>query len=398
VHPKKYDAIISEPSNPWIAGIGNLFTEEFFNLCKDRLEPGGVLAQWFHTYDVDDSVFTLVLRTLSASFPHVAVWAPTDLDVILVASAEPIRPDLDGMLRKWSDPDVAAEFRRIEMHSLPSMLSTQLTGGGVPAGAGAVNSEKRPLLEFLAPISFFTHARVEYTAKIDRRDVAGDTTLLISKFRQRFGERAGDYLDIARYQWKSADDDYTKTIEALQASLRLSPDDTDALALYATVAAATNQTEARIGALQRLAALRPNDPAYAAAFAVEYFAWKQSTGAPLEGPEIENALRLMRRCVALSEGRDERFLIRLAEMLTITGKNGEAAEMYAAALDFRKNHEPQETNVTNAELLSRTASACLAAGRRGDAGRWIDRLAAEYPDAADLPVLRQQLTDKKEPD
>jgi hypothetical protein len=54
--------------------------------------------------------------------------------------------------------------------------------------------------------------------------------------------------------------------------------------------------------------------------------------------------------------------------------------------------------VTNAELLSRTASACLAAGRRGDAERWIDRLAAEYPDAADLPVLRQQLTDKKEPD
>ena len=95
------------------------------------------------------------------------------------------------------------------MGDVPSLLSTQIAAeGGVlpPGGGGAVNSEKRPLLEFLAPISFFTHDRVEYTHAIDRRGMAGDTSLLLSRYNRQFGLTAEEYLNIAKYRWNVGDE------------------------------------------------------------------------------------------------------------------------------------------------------------------------------------------------
>src|SRR5690606_12421942 len=49
-----FDVIVSEPSNPWVTGVEMLFSREFLAAARDRLAPGGVLAQWFHTYETDD--------------------------------------------------------------------------------------------------------------------------------------------------------------------------------------------------------------------------------------------------------------------------------------------------------------------------------------------------------
>ena len=47
--------IISEPSNPWITGVANLFTRDFFELTASRLAPGGIFAQWFHLYGMSEA-------------------------------------------------------------------------------------------------------------------------------------------------------------------------------------------------------------------------------------------------------------------------------------------------------------------------------------------------------
>src|SRR4029077_7831812 len=50
--PRRYDVIVSEPSNPWMSGVAALFTREFFEAARSRLKPDGVLCQWAHTYDI----------------------------------------------------------------------------------------------------------------------------------------------------------------------------------------------------------------------------------------------------------------------------------------------------------------------------------------------------------
>ncbi|MBI3096645.1 MAG: fused MFS/spermidine synthase [Planctomycetes bacterium] len=87
---RTYDLIVSEPSNPWQAGMAHCFTDEFFRIARTRLRPGGLFVQWVQGYGLGDREFTLLLETFRDVFPCVYVWegAPS-VDFILVGSVDP---------------------------------------------------------------------------------------------------------------------------------------------------------------------------------------------------------------------------------------------------------------------------------------------------------------------
>jgi predicted membrane-bound spermidine synthase/tetratricopeptide (TPR) repeat protein len=381
VNPKKYSCIISEPSNPWIAGIGNLFTSEFFELCKERLEPGGV--------------FKLVLRTISTSFPYVALWAPSDADVILIASMEPLQKQFDDMRRKMELPSVKKDLERIQMFDVPSFLSTQLTSYSHPIFAsseGTVNSEKQPLLEFLAPVSFFTHARLNFSDFIDRSIPSKDSTLLIEHYRKRFGLNGKDYFNIARYQMFVAIEDFRLPYLAVQECLRYNPEDPDGLQLLAAIAGAVNATEERLSALERLIKVVPENPELLATFANEYFRWRKQVASPKFIAELSVPIRLLEESVELSGRNDERYFIWLANILTSARQFEGAGEAYGAALTLRDTYEPIDNSVTDEQLAFQAADRYLTAGKFEQAEQYVERLKQINPDHTELPNLIQHLT------
>src|SRR5262249_2232903 len=63
---KQYDVIVAEPSNPWMVGVGSVFSREFYELAARRLKPGGIMTQWFHIYEINDSIVEMVIRTFSS--------------------------------------------------------------------------------------------------------------------------------------------------------------------------------------------------------------------------------------------------------------------------------------------------------------------------------------------
>jgi spermidine synthase len=83
---KLYDVITAEPSNPWIAGIANLYTREFYEVVKSKLKEDGLFAQWFHNYSMSPDDFRMVFRTFGEAFPHVSVWGMKESDFLLVGS------------------------------------------------------------------------------------------------------------------------------------------------------------------------------------------------------------------------------------------------------------------------------------------------------------------------
>ena len=85
----EYDVIIAEPSNPWLSGMGNLFTVEYFNAMRSRLREGGVCCQWVHGYRLSPQTFKSVIKTYATVFPHVSLWWVniTFGDFLLVGSA-----------------------------------------------------------------------------------------------------------------------------------------------------------------------------------------------------------------------------------------------------------------------------------------------------------------------
>ena len=87
---RAYDLVISEPSNPWVSGVSSLFTREFYRRIRKHLNPGGMLVQWIQLYEIDASLVATVFGALGAEFPHYAVYAASDYDLLIIAGGEPI--------------------------------------------------------------------------------------------------------------------------------------------------------------------------------------------------------------------------------------------------------------------------------------------------------------------
>ncbi|MBX9788827.1 MAG: fused MFS/spermidine synthase [Pirellulales bacterium] len=114
---QKFDLIISEPSNPWLAGVGNLFTKEFFRTAKEHLADDGVLAQWIQTYNFTLSDYLTIVRTLRTEFPHCGmVSVANGADTILLASKRPLVPDKAALVKLHelirSIPEMEADLQK----------------------------------------------------------------------------------------------------------------------------------------------------------------------------------------------------------------------------------------------------------------------------------------------
>ena len=103
VTPNRYDMIVSEPSHPWVPGVANLFTQEFFELGRERLNDEGIFVQWVQIYQLSTESLRSVLATYQKVFPHVLVFRVNrGKDLLLVGSNRPLNLDrLSGDLKSW---------------------------------------------------------------------------------------------------------------------------------------------------------------------------------------------------------------------------------------------------------------------------------------------------------
>jgi spermidine synthase len=164
---QRYDLVVSEPSNPYRAGIASLFTADFYVHVRNRLNEGGLFLQWFQGYEVDSRTVAVVLKTLDAVFPEVEVWRTLKHDLLLVASVEPIEIDLEQLRRRVaSEPYVTAMRSTWHSRSAEGVLARFIAGPGLAASLREsptvpVNTDDRNLLEFMLAKSVGRHGLFE---------------------------------------------------------------------------------------------------------------------------------------------------------------------------------------------------------------------------------------------
>ena len=147
----RYGLIVSEPSNPWIAGVNNLFTEDFYRLVRARLEPDGVFCQWLQLYELSPVTFHSMLGAFLRVFPQAQVFCLWNSSDVLLVAAPP------GATLSWDrlqGPGAERELRRARL-SAPEDIAAFYVGPAarwMPDLAHAErNTDDRPFVEYRAP-------------------------------------------------------------------------------------------------------------------------------------------------------------------------------------------------------------------------------------------------------
>ncbi|HJL19652.1 MAG TPA: hypothetical protein RMH99_28575 [Sandaracinaceae bacterium LLY-WYZ-13_1] len=111
---QQYDVIISEPSNPWITGVSDLFTVDHWRITKQRLRPGGIYCQWVQLYELSPENIKTIYRTFASQFDHVLVLSADDRssDTVMLGSDQPILLDLERVQAAYALPGVSEELER----------------------------------------------------------------------------------------------------------------------------------------------------------------------------------------------------------------------------------------------------------------------------------------------
>jgi spermidine synthase len=171
---ERYDVIVSEPSNPWITGVANLFTREFYAIALSRLAPGGVFGQWFHYYNLAPADVKVEARTFLDVFPHASLWIVPPIeakdgsrrlgaDLLLVGSREPHPIDWARLERAFGDERIAADLGATRVLADPPAVAATWAMGRpemerwlredaslFPRGM-PVNTDDYPYVELVAP-------------------------------------------------------------------------------------------------------------------------------------------------------------------------------------------------------------------------------------------------------
>lgn len=151
---EKFDVIVSEPSNPWVTGVANLFTLEYFKRGAERLRDDGLFSQWLQIYEMSPEDVRTLIATFRAAFPQVYLFRGAEGDLMLLGSKTERRLDLSVLQAHLDDERTGAELKRIGI-TRPSELVARFYLGPTEvtnlAAGVRLNTDDNALIEFNAP-------------------------------------------------------------------------------------------------------------------------------------------------------------------------------------------------------------------------------------------------------
>jgi spermidine synthase len=150
---ERYDLITLEPPPPSAAGVVNLYSRDFYELCRDRLLPGGLMAQWWPLATQNEEDSRALVRSFLDAFPFATLWSTELHEMLLVGSTSPIRLDAAQIDTRFSRTETAAALRTVGVKSAAALLATWITDrSGLEryAGDAAAVTDDRPRIEHAA--------------------------------------------------------------------------------------------------------------------------------------------------------------------------------------------------------------------------------------------------------
>jgi spermidine synthase len=157
---EKFDAITSDPLDPWVKGAAMLYTREFFEIVKQHLNPGGVVTLFVQLYESNTAAVKSEIATFMEAFPNGVVWGNTQdgrgYDLVLMGTVEPLQINVDEIQAKLNRPEYAAvakSLAEVGLYNAVDLFSTYAGRGSELGGwtrDAIINRDRNLKLQYLA--------------------------------------------------------------------------------------------------------------------------------------------------------------------------------------------------------------------------------------------------------
>lgn len=129
---RRYDLITGEPPPPKMAGVASLYTLEYFQLLRARLNPGGLASYWLPVYQLQERDTLAIVRAFCEAFEDCSLWSGVGLEWMLMGSRDGIRPvSSERFSRIWSDPRTSRQLRQIAVDQPEQMVALFMADAAV---------------------------------------------------------------------------------------------------------------------------------------------------------------------------------------------------------------------------------------------------------------------------
>jgi spermidine synthase len=168
---KKFDVITSDPIDPWAKGTAALNSVEYYQKCKEHLNPGGVMALWMPIYESNEETLKSVIATFFKVFPKGILWTndsgSSGYDAVLFGQPEGTAIDLEELQARLNRDDhqpVRESMREVGFNSIFELLGTY--GGDAErmqewCEGAQINTDRNMRLQYLAGLSLNSYKEKE---------------------------------------------------------------------------------------------------------------------------------------------------------------------------------------------------------------------------------------------
>lgn len=168
---EKFDAITSDPLDPWVKGAATLYTREFFEVVRERLNPGGVVTLFVQLYESTEEATKSEIATFLEAFPNGAVFANTiggqGYDLVLFGRADDTPIDVDAVQARLEDPansGIARSLAEVGIYDAIDLFGTY-AGNSMDLANwmsdAQINTDSNLRLQYLAGLGLNNYANAE---------------------------------------------------------------------------------------------------------------------------------------------------------------------------------------------------------------------------------------------
>ncbi len=349
---RRYDVIVSEPPNPWMAGVGNLFAREFYKDCLVHLRGDGLMVQFFHAYEMSDDLVQVMARTFIESFPHVYTFntGSAQADFIFLGSRTPLNVDFRRFRERFEAPDVRRDLARIGLRSPSALLLLQSHSPGNLVrftGHGRINTDDVPIFESEGPRAFFTTRKSDALTHIDERRGAGEKLLLRQYFKE-FPPTSVELRDLAEVFRSGVVENASLLGASLREYLVKVPGDVDAWLILGEELLRAGRPHAALAVFDealgevgghpkgkvkllraQIAALRPIE--------------KEELTVLSTGGSFPRSKKALKQCLELDPGHQDLYCVEMAKLSIFEGDRSGVGYWVSRAISHRQD-KPQQAS------------------------------------------------------